>query len=162
MFRRITKKRTIVALTVVAALAVAGGAIAFFTSDGSGSGTASVGSAANYKVTVTLGSTALVPAGATNSVQVDVKNQGSAAQQISSLVPTSLTSDKAGCATAYTSGASNDTTKDFYVAPISVPANETIAAGNTYTATTTIQMNDTGVSQDNCQNATLTLTYKAS
>jgi hypothetical protein len=166
MFRRFTKKRTIAALSVVAALAVAGGAYAFFTSDGSGSGTGSVGSSANYKVDVSLGSTALVPAGPTNSVGVVVKNQGTGSQRITSLVPTTLTADKPGCSTAFSSGATNDTSKDFYVAPITVPAGTTLAPtgapGDTFSANTTIQMNDTGVSQDNCQGATLTLTYKAS
>jgi hypothetical protein len=162
MFRRFTKKRLLVALTGVAALAIAGAAFAFFTSDGSGDGTAAVGSSTSYTVTVTLGSTALVPSGATNSVHVSVKNLGDGAQQITSLVPTALTSDKSGCSTAFSSGATNDTTKDFYVAPISVPANTTIASGASYAADASIKMNDTGVSQDNCQGATLTLTYKAS
>jgi hypothetical protein len=159
---RFTKKR-IVALGAVASLAVAGAAFAYFTDSGSGSGTAGVGSSAGYTVAVTTGTQALFPAGPTNSVHVLVTNNGHGAQRISSLVPTTVTADKAGCVTAFSSGGSNDPTKDFYIAPITVPANTTLApagsAGNTYATDTTVQMNDTGVSQDNCQGATLTITY---
>ena len=44
MLRKFTRKRALVALSVVAVLATAGAALAFFSSTGSGTGSASVGS----------------------------------------------------------------------------------------------------------------------
>src|SRR5450755_3549745 len=52
MFRIFRKKRTLAALSVVAVLVCAGAAVAYFTSTGSGTGSASVGSSTAFTVAV--------------------------------------------------------------------------------------------------------------
>jgi hypothetical protein len=148
---RITKKRVFLIITAICALTVAA-AVAYFTSTGSGTGTATVGSgqAVTIKATVT-GS--LYP-GSSSPVTFTIDNPSSAAQRVGTLTLASITPDAghSTCSTVITGG-----TPDFTMSPVAV--NKVFAKGNgqAVTPTGTLAMNDTGVSQDACQGATLTL-----
>src|SRR4051794_33657469 len=91
---KITKKK-------VAAFAVAGGMVAmtgvgyaFFTSSGSGSGTATVGTDTAWEVTTDAATGgALTPNGPTDTVVINVKNNNSGAQQLQSLAISVANSD---------------------------------------------------------------------
>src|ERR671922_2342563 len=61
MFRRFTKKRSIVALSVVAVLALAAGAYAYFTSTGHDTQSSSVGSATSWTVVAPAESSNVFP-----------------------------------------------------------------------------------------------------
>ncbi len=146
------KKRALLAIAGVAVLAVAGVAYAYFTTTGSGTATATVGSGS----TVTLKGTVsgnLYP-GNSATVSFTVDNPSSAAQRVGTISLSSISVDAghSTCSVLTTGG-----NPDFTMASVAV--NKVFATGNnqSVTQTGTLQMNDTGVSQNACQGATLTL-----
>jgi hypothetical protein len=155
MFGR-NKRRALIALSATCALVVAGAAIAYFTSSGSGTATATVGSssAVTLKATVT-GS--LYP-GTASPVTFTVDNPSSGKQRVGTISLEKITPDAghATCSTVVTGG-----NPDFTMAEVAV--NKVYGPGNAQAVTPTgsLTMNDTGVSQDACQGATLTLNLKS-
>jgi hypothetical protein len=149
--RWITKKRAIVALCACA-LAVTGAAIAYFTSSGSGTGTATVGSSSAVMLHATI-SSSLYP-GSSSPVSFTVDNPSSGVQRVGtvSLASISVDSGHSTCSTTISGG-----NPDFTMA--AVPVNQVVSPGNgqSVAATGTLSMNETGVNQDACQGATLTL-----
>jgi hypothetical protein len=155
MMLRLTKKRFAVGAVVVCALVVAAGAYAYFTAGtGSGTATGTVGSA----TTVTLHGnvTSNLYPGASSPVTFTVDNPSSGVQRIGTISLVSIAADAShsGCVTTVGS----ETSKAFYMAPVTVNASFASGNGQAVTPTGTLQMRDTGVPQDNCQGATLTLT----
>jgi hypothetical protein len=154
MKKHLSKKRVVLAAIVVVALAIASGvAYAYFTATGAGSGNATVGSPTTIVLTPTITGT-LYPGGSAASVSVVVKNNGGGAQYVDKIHLASITPDAplhSTCVTTIGAGPTNA----FTMADISVGS--TIAAGGTTTKVGSLQMNDTGISQDACQGATLTL-----
>jgi uncharacterized repeat protein (TIGR01451 family) len=101
MFRRFTKKRYLVALTAVAALAITGGAIAYLTASGSGSGSGSV-TASSSALTLSISNApALTNIGDQETYDITAANTGSSPEHVtgitvSSIVPSSA-AQTAGC-----------------------------------------------------------------
>lgn len=151
----ITKRRALLALACTCMLALAGGAYAYFTTTGSGTVTATVGSgsAVTLKGTVTGN---LYP-GSSSSVSLTVDNPSAGKQRVGTISLEKITADAghSGCSVVITGG-----NPDFTMADVVV--NKTFAPGNgqAVTPSGSLTMNDTGVSQDACQGATLTLTVK--
>jgi hypothetical protein len=149
---QITKRKSVYAFAVVCVLAIAAGAYAYFTSTGSGTGTATVGSSSAVTLHATVGGS-LYP-GASQTVSFTVDNPSPGAQRVATISLSSITVDAghSTCSTVTTGG-----TPDFTMPAVAV--NHTFATGNaqTVTPTGTLTMNDTGISQDPCQGATLTL-----
>ncbi len=147
-----TRKRALTAFVCVCALAIAGAAVAYFTSTGSGTGTATVGSSSAVTLHATV--TGNLYPGSSSPVAFTVDNPSSGAQRVGTITLASITVDAghSTCATTIAPG-----TPDFTMAPVVV--NKTYASGNAQSVTPggTLTMNDTGVSQDTCQGATLTL-----
>jgi hypothetical protein len=147
----ITRKR-VLALVAVGTLALAAGAYAYFTSTGSGTATATVGSGSAVTIKGTVGST-LYPGG-NATVTFTVDNPSSASQRVGTITLASIAVDAghSTCSKVLTGG-----NPDFAMPAVAV--NKVFASGNgqTVTPTGTLTMNDTGVSQDACQGATLTL-----
>jgi hypothetical protein len=153
VFRKmITKKRAMV-LGAVAVFAVAGIAVAFFTANGSGTGTATVGSASEITLAGTI-TGELYPAGTPAEVSVLVTNSGKGSQAVGSVHLASISTDVAHeeCDLSVTGG-----NPAFTMADISV--SKTLAAGGTTTVSGSLQMNDTKVTQNTCQGAPLTLHF---
>lgn len=151
MTRR-TRKRALFALTGVIAIAVAGAALAYFSSTGSGTGTASVGSSSALTLHATVSNT-LYP-GASSPVTFTVDNPGQGAERVGTISLSSITVDAghSTCSVVTTGG-----NPDFTMPAVAV--NKSFASGNGQAVTPngTLTMNDTGVNQDACQGATLTL-----
>lgn len=149
---RISKKRALFALFSTLALVLAGGAYAYFTTTGTGTGTASVGSGSAVTLKATV-STTLYP-GASSPVSFQVSNPSQATQRVGTISLSGITVDAghSTCSTVITGG-----NPDFSMPAVAV--NQTFANGNnqSVTPTGTLTMNDTGVSQNACQGATLTL-----
>jgi hypothetical protein len=149
---RLTRKRALLALFSTLALVLAGGAYAYFTTTGSGTGTASVGSASAVTLKATVSST-LYP-GASSPVTFQVSNPSSAAQRVGTISLSGITVDAghSTCSTVITGG-----NPDFSMPAVAV--NQTFGSGSNQavTPTGTLTMNDTGVNQNACQGATLTL-----
>jgi hypothetical protein len=151
----LTKKRVLGALLPICALALAAVAYAYFTTSGSGTATATVGtsSAVTLKGTVT-GS--LYP-GSSSPVSLTVDNPSSGKQRVGTISLEKITADAGHASCSVVIAAGNP---DFTMADVVV--NKTFAPGNAQAVTPggTLTMNDTGVNQDACQGATLTLTLK--
>jgi hypothetical protein len=152
MFRFTKNKHALASLSAIAVLAVAGMAVAYFTSQGSGTATATVGSSSNVTIHGTVAST-LYP-GSSSPVTFTVDNPSPGAEFVHTIHLESITPDAghAGCSAVITGGNPDFTMSD-------VVANQDIPSGNgtPVTAEGTITMNDTKVSQNACQGATLTL-----
>ncbi len=150
--RRITRKRALVALGCTCALVVAGVAYAYFTTNGSGTGTATVGSSSAVTIHATISSN-LYP-GTSSPVSFTVDNPSSGSQRVGAITLASISADSghSSCSTVISGG-----NPDFTMAAVAV--NKTFATGNgqSVTPTGTLTMNETGVNQDACQGATLTL-----
>jgi len=148
----ITKKRALVALGCTCALAVAGAALAYFTSTGSGTGTATVGSSSAVTLHATV-SASLYP-GTSSPVSFTVDNPSSGSQRVGTISLGSVTVDAghSTCSTTISGG-----NPDFSMPAVTV--NHVFGPGNgqSVTPTGTVTMNETGVNQDACQGATLTL-----
>jgi hypothetical protein len=150
-----SRKRLVIAAASLCALAVAAAAYAYFTTTGSGTATATVGtsSAVTLKGTVTGN---LYP-GSSSPVTLTVDNPSSGKQRVGTISLEKITADAghASCSVVITGG-----NPDFTMADVVV--NKTYAPGNGQAVTPngSLAMNDTGVSQDACQGATLTLTLK--
>jgi hypothetical protein len=148
----ITRKRALFALGGTCALAVAGVALAYFTSTGSGTGTATVGSSSAVTLHATM-SSSLYP-GSSSPVSLTVDNPSSGSQRVGTVSLASLSVDAghSTCSTVITGG-----NPDFTMAAVTV--NKVFGPGNgqSVTPSGTLTMNETGVNQDACQGATLTL-----
>ena len=148
----VSKKRALFALGCTCAIAIAGVAIAYFTTTGAGTGTATAGSSSPVTLHATVSST-LYP-GVSSPVTFTVDNPSSGSQRVGTISLSSVTVDAghSTCSTVTTGG-----NPDFTMPAVAV--NKSFASGNgqSVTPTGTLTMNETGVSQDACQGATLTL-----
>lgn len=148
----ITRQQALVALGCVGVLAIGGAAFAYFTSSGSGTGAAEVGSASAVTLHATVTSD-LYP-GSSSPVSLTVDNPSSGVQRVGTVTLASISVDPghASCSTVIAGG-----NPDFTMAPVHV--NEVISPGNgqSVAANGTLTMNETGVNQDACQGAALTL-----
>jgi hypothetical protein len=138
-------RKLFVAGGLVATLALGGIAYAYFTNTGGGAGSASVGSSSAVQLVGTT-SDAIYPAGPDVDVTIDVTNGGSGSQYVNKVHLDSVDADSLH-ATCDTSA--------FSMADVTVA--DTLAAGASTTVHGALKMADTGVSQDNCQGADLTL-----
>lgn len=147
-----TKRRALIALGCTCALAVAGVALAYFTTSGSGTGNATVGSSSAVTLHATVSSN-LYP-GTSSPVSFTVDNPSSGSQRVGTITLSSVTVDTAHstCSTTISGG-----NPDFSMPAVAV--NKVFAAGNgqSVTQTGSLTMNETGVNQDACQGATVTL-----
>jgi hypothetical protein len=148
----ISKKRALVALGCCFALAIAAAAFAYFTTTGAGTGTATVGSSSAVTLHATVSST-LYP-GASSPVTFTVDNPSPGSQRVGSISLSSITVDAghSSCSTVITGG-----NPDFTMSAVAVNKSFPSGNGQSVTPTGTLAMNETGVSQDACQGATLTL-----
>jgi hypothetical protein len=152
--RLFTKKRAVI-LGVVAAMAFSAAAVAYFTTGGSGTGSATVGTSSSALITQTNTLAALYPT-TSQAVNLDIKNTGSGSQFVGAVHLVSITADGAHATCDVSSSGANAA---FTMAD--VPVNATLAAGATTSKVGSLAMNDTGVNQDSCQGATLTLTFSS-
>ena len=152
--RHLTKKRAVI-LAVVAAMAFSAAAIAYFTAGGSGTGSATVGTSATALITQTNTLGGLYPA-TSQPVNLDIKNTGTGSQFVNAVHLVSIAADSGHASCDVSSSGANAA---FTMADVTV--GQTLAAGATTSKSGSLAMNDTGVSQDSCQGATLTLTFSS-
>lgn len=158
-FLRTRRSKIITAGGTLAGLVAVVAAVAYFTTNGSGTGSASVGSSTAVTVTQTGGAiTGLVPGVAAKPVTYSIDNPaGNGNQNLGKVTVSNITVD------AGHSAACDAATNFQATAPSSAVG--TINDGATYTSTSstqpTVQMLETGSSQDGCKGATLTLTLTA-
>ncbi len=151
--RKLMRKRILVPVAAIAALAVAGIAVAYFTASGTGSGTATVGSAAGVTITDVTFDNTLYPGGGT-TVRFTINNSSS---------DTAVTVDKVVADTAYgTTGVdglpAGCDAADFTFGDVTV--NTEIAADGSTSSTGTLSMANSSANQDACQGASPVLHLK--
>ena len=150
-----TKRGTLLVASLATALLVGGGvAFAYWTTTGSGTGSAAAGTSSAVVVTQTNPVTGLYPGGLPQDINLNIANSNSAAQRLETVaISVSSTSD-AGCTAA-----------DFTVTDATIGAEVPSGATNAYAGSTSgasIKMKDTAGNQDACKNATITLAFNAS
>jgi hypothetical protein len=152
----LSRKRAVIGLASVCVVAVAAIAYAYFTSTGSGTATATVGTSSAVTIKGTVSGN-LYP-GSSSTVTLTVDNPSSGKQRVGTVSLEEITADAghSTCSVVTTGG-----NPDFTMADVVV--NKTYGPGNgqAVTPTGTLTMNDTGVNQDACQGATLTLSLKS-
>jgi hypothetical protein len=169
MFRLLKKKRVFIPLGVVASLAIAAGAFAYFTSTGSGTGSATVGSPANWTVTDTSTPVTLYPGAGSFAVTGTVVNPTGGAHQLLSTLTVTI---GAPTGTGTDSSIAACTAADFALTSANSSGwvisnggdtatytwtNNDLAAGASQAFPTglSISMNDLAHDQGNCQTATV-------
>jgi hypothetical protein len=150
--RKFLSRKKIAALTVVGVLAVAGGAFAYWTSTGTGSGTATVGTPGVVTVTATV--TSGISPGTSEPVSFTAANATSSGIYLTGVHLVSVTPDSAH---------GTCTTADFSMADVT-EGREIVAGATAQVLPTSgsLVYADTGVSQDACEGATLTLALTTS
>ncbi len=149
MFRKLLKKRTALVLSAVAVLAVAGIAVAFWTTTGSGEGSGSV-SASNGTLTLHGAIANALTPGGSSPVAFTADNAGTSSLQVGT-VHAVVSIDQAHVEKGCEAG-------DFTIADTS--ENQTIAAHAKEAALAnegSISMADTSANQDGCKGATISL-----
>jgi len=173
---RKTRRRFFAALGAVAALAVAGIAIAYFTNSGSGSGTATVGTSVALTVNGSTLNT-LYP-GSSSEVDFTVDNTGSAHQFLNTITLSSVKAcvgsgsswDGTACSNGGTHAtgcesfdtSSSSSSDNFSMLPVAAHQDVAPGTGTTVTQHGTLVLNDLNSSQDACKNANLTLGFTTS
>ena len=149
-------KRIAVVGGTTIALVGGGAAFAYWTTSGSGTGSASTGTSSAFGVQVEqVNLTDLTPGGPTDTVHFTVSNNNSGAQRLQAVVAKVGTADGTdwsvtGCSTA-----------DFTVSAPAFTAGD-IASGGSTSGTFTIQMVNSTSNQDGCKGVTVPLYVSAS
>jgi len=143
--RKFSKKQVIVGGIAAAAIAVGGGAaFAYWTSGGTGSGSAKTGTSTGFTVTVDANTQAdLSPNGPTDLVGYHILNTGSGTEYATSATPSVVDTSNPLCDASNFEIASND----FVAGPIT--------SGSTANYNVGVKMFDTGLNQDACQGVTV-------
>jgi hypothetical protein len=144
--RKHMRKRILVPVAAIMALAVAGIAVAYFTASGTGSGTASVGAAGGITITNVQFDRTLYPGGSTG-VSFDIENASTDTPVRVGKVVTDSIRTAAGCDAA-----------DFSFGDVDV--NTEIAAGGRTSAAGTLSMTNSAANQDACQSTGVELNLR--
>lgn len=149
------KKRIIVTTAVLAALG-GGAAVAYWSSLGTGDGSATAGSDTEFTITSTTNATngALSPGGPTQTINFSVKNTGSGSQYLTAVTPTVADEDGVTWDTGSCSAA------DFAFSEYTLTPGQ-VAAGATVSGSVKIQMINRNANQDGCKDATVPVHFAA-
>lgn len=145
----VMRHKWLAAFSATAVLAVVSVAAGFWTGTGSGSGTAAAGSGSTVSLTATI--TSGISPGNSEPVAISATNASNTAIEVSNVHLDGIAVDSAhsACVTA-----------DFSMAD--VPQTALVAANSTQAiAPGTLVYADSGLNQDACKGATLTLTLSA-
>ena len=151
------RKSLLIALLLVA---VTGGiAFAYWTTGGSGTGTASTGTAANITVVQTSTVTGMRPGDSAQTLSGNFNNGNAGPVYVGTVTASISSVTKAGGAPAGTCDAT-----DYTLANAAMTVNAEVPAGNAQGSWTgaTIKFNNKATNQDACQGATVNLAYTIS
>jgi hypothetical protein len=144
MLASVKHKKFVVVLAAAIAAVLAVAAYAYFSSTGSGTGSATVGSSSPIQLSSTQVGP-LYPGGADASVSVSVNNPGSGNEYVGTISGT--VADNGSCLGSW-----------FQVEPITFNTTVTHGAGAT-AGPTKVRMIDSGTNQDACQGKTMTVNW---
>jgi hypothetical protein len=152
-----TKKRMLTALSVVSVIAIAAVAYGYWTTSGSGDGTASAGSTTGITVNQTSTLTAMYPGDSAQTLSGDFTNTNSSPVYVGTVTASIQSVDKASDAPAGTCDAT-----DFTLSNAAMTVNAQVPSGTNEGAWSgaTIKFNDkSDTNQDACKGATVNLHY---
>jgi hypothetical protein len=156
------KLRTKIAVGAALGAAVLGGggmlAFAYFTSTGTGTGTAGVGTSTNVTIAQTGTVSGLVPGGPAQTINYRVTNSGSGSEYVNQVTVSVASISNAGTATG--TGIDACTPSLFQITQGPAIATD-LASGANATGTATITFPDDHNNQNNCENATLNLSFSS-
>jgi len=156
-FLRTRRQKILAAGGTIAGLIAVVAAVAYYTTTGSGSGSATVGTSHALTITQTGSVSNLAPSAAAQSVHYTINNPaGNGNQNLGKVSVTGIT-------VTPTSG--NTCTSSNFQVTTAGSAVGTVNDGATFTSSSstepTVQMIDTGLNQDGCQGASLSFTLSA-
>ncbi len=150
------RKRSVLIAGIVGALAISGGALAFWTQSGSGTGQATTGATSAITVNQNSSISGMYPGGAASALSGDFSNPNAHHVKIDSVT-----------ATVHTFSSQDDAAKpacteaDFAIGGTSgvndVPAGNDVGSWSGLT----VRLLDLGTNQDNCKNVTIDVDYLA-
>ncbi len=151
--RKLMRKRILVPVAAIAALAIAGIAVAYFTASGTGSGTATVGTSAGVTITGVSFDSTLYPGGSTNVRYTITNSSSNTAVSVDKIVADTsagtngITGLPVGCSAS-----------DFTFGAVSV--GRSIPASGSISGSGTLSLANTNANQDACQGASPVLHLK--
>jgi hypothetical protein len=152
--RKTQKSAVVIGSTV--ALIGGGMAFAYWTTSGTGTGSATTGTSSSWAVTTGLATGGpLSPDGPSQSIAFHVKNNNTGVQHLSSVVVTVANAD----GSAWTSG--NCSMADYTVGTPVFTGGD-VASGATVDGTVSIAMNNLSTNQEDCKGVTVPLYVNAS
>jgi hypothetical protein len=157
------KLRTKIAVGATLGAAVIGGggmlAFAYFTSTGAGTGTAGVGSSSPVTIAQVGSTSGLVPNGPPQTITYKVTNPAANGSEYVGQVTVSVASiANAGNATGTNVDAC---APGLFTVAQGTAINTDLASGASATGTATISLPDDGKNQNNCQGATVNLSFSS-
>lgn len=158
------RRKVLLPLVVVAIFAIAGGAVAFWTSTGTGTGTATVGTTSSLTLNPVSISGTLYPGGTAATSAITINNPGASAVRVSNItLDTTLPAAGNGALSGIGGLPVGCSASDFsFTSGIPVGGVNVPAGGNAVVNTGTLQMANTAANQDACKNANLTIYLRAS
>jgi hypothetical protein len=154
---KFTKKRMLAVLSVVSVLAIAVSAFAYWTTGGSGDGTATAGSTTGITVNQTSTLTAMYPGDPAQTLSGDFTNTNSSPVYVGTVTASILSVDKAAHAPAGTCDAT-----DFTLSNAAMTVDAQVPSGTntgSFSGATIKFNNKPDTNQDACQGATVNLHY---
>jgi hypothetical protein len=151
MKRFMNKKVVAIGLAAGLTLGAAGAAFAYFTTTGSGNGSAATGSATALIISQTNTVTGLLPGGPAGTIDLSVDNTTDSAQTVGPITVT-VTAVTSGTLTAPDSlgNVPETCTTSLYTTTPSAEVG-TIPANSTATTTATVSLKEDNNNEDNCQ-----------
>jgi len=150
--QKLMRKRILIPVAALAALAITAVAFAYFTSSGTGSGSATVGTDAGVTITGVSFDSTLYPGGSTN-VRFTINNTStSTAVQVGSVIADTSAGTNGITATSLAVGCDASW---FTFDPVTV--NTSIPAGRSVGETGTLHFAESNTNQDACQRGSPTL-----
>jgi hypothetical protein len=160
MFESVKKKQRSVVLAVIAVLALTGGAVAYWTASGAGTGS---GDAAGAQQALTVNQTttlaAMYPGDSPQTLSGNFDNPNPGPIRVGTVTVSIASVTKAAGAVAGTCDAS-----DFTLANAAMTVNAEVPSGDgqgSWTGATIKFNNKAGANQDQCKGATVNLSYSA-
>jgi hypothetical protein len=165
---RLGKRRILIPTLTLAIIAISGAAIAFWTSTGTGQGTATVGTSSGLTLSPVTITGTLYPGGTAATSSITINNPGSAAGRVTSIVLNSGAGGQPTTGNQQLSGigglpASGCPATDFtFNANLPVGGVNVPAGGSAVVNTGTLAMANSALNQDACKGLTLTIYLRAS
>jgi hypothetical protein len=157
---KFTKKRVIATAIAIGALALAGGAFAYFTASGSGTGQATVGSSTPWTVTFGTTTGTMYPGAGTATLPYTVTNASTGHQKLATTTA-SVNADTNGYVTSHGTSVTGCQAA-WFTAANTAPTAADLASGAQATGSVAVTMTDAAVSQNACQGVTPDVTVSAS